>query len=101
MKSQFHSALRIPRSVLTSALLLAALTLTLALTAGLGANLATAAAPITQNPSPDTLTKPQRVNMYFRDRNEPRTWEGMGYDLPETAMNRTCQATSATFLMCR
>jgi len=85
MKSLFHSALRIPHSALISAFLLAALTLTLALTAGLGANPATAAAPITQNTSPDTITKPQRVNMYFRDRMEPSTWESLGYDLPETA----------------
>src|SRR5215210_2480241 len=33
----------------------------------------------------NSISRPQRVAMYFRDRNEPSVWEALGYDLPETA----------------
>jgi hypothetical protein len=35
--------------------------------------------------APTSISKAQRVAMYFRDRMEPSTWEALGYDLPETA----------------
>jgi hypothetical protein len=49
---------------------------------------ATAAAPTSQskiqNPK-SKIDRPQRVALYFTNRDQPRTWEALGFDLPETA----------------
>lgn len=73
----------LPANRLISALFLSILSLSMALTAGIGANPTStqAAAPFISDSQPK-IDKPQRVNLYFRDRMEPRTWKVLGFDLP-------------------